>query len=133
VASRKPPSEVDRMPGDYNEPRRQQPAAPDDFGSALTLAPLSDADRALRTGRALAVLRSYNAEDLAPMLGLVDLPETGPHIAGPINVACPHCNAPAGTRCVSTASREPSDKPHTARRRRAAQAKERIEEETRRG
>jgi hypothetical protein len=120
------------MPGDYEQPRKQQPAAPDDFGSALTLAPLSDAERALRTGRALAVLRSFGAEDLAPMLGLVDLPETGPHIAGPINVACPHCNAPAGTRCVST-SREPSDKPHTARRRRAAQAKERIEEETRRG
>jgi hypothetical protein len=132
VASRKPPSEVDRMPGDYEQPRKPQPAVPDDFGAVLTLTPLGEQERVARAGRALAVLSSYGADDLAPMLGLVDLPETGPHIAGPINVACPHCNAPAGTRCVST-SREPSDKPHTARRRRAAEAKERIEEENRRG
>lgn len=132
MANRKPPSEADRLPLDFEKPRKQ-PHAPDDAGAVLTLTPLSDAARAARTALAMAVLDSYDAADLAPMLGLVVLPETGPHVAGPINVACPLCDSPAGSRCVSPASREPADKPHIARRRRAAQAKERIEEETRRG
>jgi hypothetical protein len=111
------------MPGDYDEPRKPQPAVPDAFVATLTLTPLSDAEREARTALAMAVLDSYDAADLAPMLGLVVLPETGPHVAGPINVACPLCDQPAGSRCVSPSSREPADKPHTARKRRAAQAK----------
>jgi hypothetical protein len=142
VVSRKPPSEVDRMPGDYEQPRKQQPAAPDDFGAVLTLTPLDATERDARTARALAVLRSYGAEDLAPMLGLVDLPEAGPHVSGPINVACPQCAVPAGTRCISITSGDDLGAHHRGRQRRAAEAaatrtetchKDGIEKEERRG
>jgi hypothetical protein len=122
VANRKPPSEVDRMPLDFEQPRKQQ-TAPDDAGAVLTLTPLSDAERVARTGRALAVLASYDADDLAPMLGLTDLPETGPNVSGPINVTCPQCRVPAGNRCVSMSSGDAIGHHHVARQRRAAQAK----------
>jgi len=122
VVNRKPPSEVDRMPSDYDKPRKQQPSAPDDYGAVLTLAPLGDAEREARTRRALAVLASYGAEDLAPMLGLVDLPETGPHVTGPINVACPQCHVPAGRRCISTISGDDLGANHRGRQRRAAES-----------
>lgn len=51
MGSRKPRSKVDRLPTDYEQPRRMRPQADGDFGAMLTLAPLTDEERRARAAK----------------------------------------------------------------------------------
>jgi hypothetical protein len=108
VANRKPRSAVDRLPADFEQPRKPSPEEGGGFGAVLVLTPLTEAARAARNTRALAVLRYYQAEDPAEALGLVGrdaepgAPAVKPrHTPRPIDFRCPQCTQPAGQRCVS--------------------------------
>jgi hypothetical protein len=105
VSSRKPQGKVERLPVDYAEPRKQPLVEQHtDYGSALTLAPLTETERQSRKDRALAVLESFRALDLADALGLSEPPaHPAPVLIGTTAVPCPQCGKAAGIVCSSKA------------------------------
>lgn len=123
MASFKPRSKSDRMPVQY--PGQKQPSRDvrgGDAGAVLTLTPLTEAERDARTVRALLVLESYGALDLADMLGLAAVPERVAD-AGQLDVPCPQCTAQPGVWCTAE-SGEPYRQGHRGRHRRAQELRE---------
>ena len=123
MVSHRPRSEVERLPLDFEKPRKAKENVPQDFAAVLTLSPLTDDEQAARKGRALEVLASYHAGDLAEMLGLTGVPAPARPVSV-LSVPCPQCLAVAGQPCVSAKSGQPWKGNHRGRQRRAAETRD---------
>jgi len=121
VANSKP-SKVDRIPvvypGSKSQPTHVDPQA--DFTLILALTPLTPEERAAQTRRALEVLASYDALDLADALGL-----SGERSRPPaVSASSVPCLTGIGQPCIAAKSGQPWNGYHRGRQRRAQELRE---------
>lgn len=110
---------IDRLPGDYDTPRKPPRRSQDlhnDSDATLILPVRTTAERTERDALALRGLARRGASDLAEMFGLVE-PNGKP--SGPHAIPCTECGVSSGSRCVSKQGNEIGHW-HAARVRKAA-------------
>lgn len=122
MGNRKPRSAVDRLPTDFEQPRRRSVEERNDWGAMLQPLGIGDDTRwesmqaVTYVHKELRLIDEDGVREVALALGLdelhtpkpADIDTTAFVPTRPLDIACPRCDAQPGQRCRSVRQREVS-------------------------